>query len=113
MNRLNAMRIENGREVYQPEYNGMKQISGVVEVPGSKSMTNRALLLAALSEGDALLHGVLFSDDSRHFLSSLLELGFDMDINEEQKTVRIQGTGGAIPKKAAQLMWEVPERLVF
>lgn len=103
MNRLNAMRIENGREVYQPEYNGMKQISGVVEVPGSKSMTNRALLLAALSEGDALLHGVLFSDDSRHFLSSLLELGFDMDINEEQKTVRIQGTGGAIPKKSGTI----------
>lgn len=38
-----------------------------VEVPGSKSITNRALLMAALSDGECTLHSVLFSDDSRHF----------------------------------------------
>ena len=42
-----------------------------VEVPGSKSITNRALLMAALSQGECTLKGVLFSDDSRHFLLSL------------------------------------------
>ena len=39
-----------------------------VTVPGSKSITNRALLLATLADGISTLRGVLFSDDSRHFL---------------------------------------------
>ena len=46
----------------------------VVQVPGSKSITNRALLLAALSDKKCTLHGVLFSDDSRAFLDSLQKL---------------------------------------
>ena len=41
-----------------------------VEVPGSKSITNRALFLAALGDGKTDLKGVLFSEDSRYFLSS-------------------------------------------
>ena len=45
----------------------------VVEVPGSKSITNRALLIAALAEGESSLDRVLFSDDSRYFLSSLIK----------------------------------------
>ena len=53
-----------------------KSLSGTVVVPGSKSMTNRALLLAALSVNKTILRGVLFSDDSRHFLGSLESLGF-------------------------------------
>ena len=44
-----------------------KPIDWCVTVPGSKSMTNRALLMAALSDGTVTLDGVLFSDDSRHF----------------------------------------------
>ncbi len=74
-------------------------VNGVVTVPGSKSMTNRALLLAALSKGKSHLKGVLFSDDSRHFLECLICLGFEICINEENKTVDIQGCGGLIPKK--------------
>ena len=42
-----------------------------VSVPGSKSITNRALLIAALANGKSVLKGVLFSDDSRHFLQAL------------------------------------------
>ena len=62
-----------------------KPIDWVVEVPGSKSMTNRALLMAALADGKTTLKGVLFSDDSRHFLGSLKSLGFEVDINEKDK----------------------------
>jgi 3-phosphoshikimate 1-carboxyvinyltransferase len=47
-----------------------------VSVPGSKSITNRALLIAALANGKSVLKGVLFSDDSRHFLQALQDLGF-------------------------------------
>lgn len=76
-------------------------VDWTVEVPGSKSMTNRALLMAALSEGEVKLEGVLFSDDSRHFLESLVSLGFTVDINEQEKTVTVLGCGGNIPKKHA------------
>ena len=53
-----------------------------VTVPGSKSMTNRALLLAALSAGTVRVEGVLFSDDSRHFLACLVSLGFAVQIED-------------------------------
>ena len=76
-------------------------VSGMVTVPGSKSMTNRALLMAALSKEKSMLRGVLFSDDSRHFLNCLKELGFHLTINEEDKTVEIIGCGGSIPAKTA------------
>ena len=78
-----------------------KPVDWMVEVPGSKSMTNRALLMAALSDGEVKLDGVLFSDDSRHFLESLVSLGFTVDINEQEKKVTVLGCGGDIPKKQA------------
>ncbi|SHO47674.1 3-phosphoshikimate 1-carboxyvinyltransferase [Anaerocolumna xylanovorans] len=74
-----------------------------IEVPGSKSITNRALMLAALSNGVCKLTGVLFSDDSRAFLSCLIELGFEVNIEEELKTVAIRGLGGAIPNRNAEI----------
>lgn len=74
-------------------------VKGTVNVPGSKSMTNRALLMAALAEGTTVLRGVLFSDDSRYFLSSLRSLGFEIQIMEEEKTVVIRGQEGHIPEK--------------
>lgn len=74
-----------------------------VEVPGSKSITNRALLLATLAEGVSTLHGVLFSDDSRHFLQCLQELGYETQTDEEKKEVRVTGLGGAVPRAQASL----------
>lgn len=74
-----------------------------VSVPGSKSITNRALLLAALANGTSTLKGTLFSDDSRHFLSCLQELGFPVTIDEEHHTVTVTGFGGQIPKKEASI----------
>ena len=78
-----------------------RPVDWTVDVPGSKSMTNRALLMAALSDGEVKLEGVLFSDDSRHFLESLVSLGFMVDINESEKAVTVLGCGGNIPKKQA------------
>ena len=63
-----------------------------IEVPGSKSITNRALLLAALAKGKSTLSGVLFSDDSRHFLQCLISLGFRVEIDED-KLRRIASIG--------------------
>lgn len=73
------------------------------EVPGSKSITNRALLIAALAEGKSILRGVLFSDDSRHFLQALIDLGFEVEVDEVHATVAITGCGGQIPKTTASI----------
>ncbi len=75
----------------------------IVTVPGSKSITNRALLLAALSYKKCLLQGVLFSEDSRAVLECLRLLGFRMEVHEEKKQVIIWGGGGQIPNRQAAL----------
>ncbi|MCI5937814.1 MAG: 3-phosphoshikimate 1-carboxyvinyltransferase [Eubacterium sp.] len=70
-----------------------------VSVPGSKSITNRALLLAALTEGKSVLKGVLFSDDSRVFMEALRTLGYEIEVDEDACTVTIEGHGTCIPEK--------------
>lgn len=75
----------------------------LVSVPGSKSITNRALLLATLAEGESTLRDVLFSDDSRHFLKCIQDLGFETTVDEERRIVTVTGLGGKIPAKEASL----------
>ncbi len=70
-------------------------------VPGSKSITNRALLLATLADGTSTLNNVLFSDDSRHFLKCVEDLGFETEVDEENHTIRVTGHGGSVPLKEA------------
>lgn len=74
-----------------------------VSVPGSKSITNRALLLATLADGKSTLRGTLFSEDSRYFLSCIKDLGFACDVDEENKIVTVTGMGGAVPKDKASI----------
>lgn len=74
-----------------------------VNVPGSKSITNRALLLAMLADGKSTLTGTLFSDDSRHFLKCLQDLGFSAVADEAGKTIVVEGLGGRLPKEEASL----------
>ena len=80
-----------------------KPVDWVVEVPGSKSMTNRALLMAALADGTTTLKGVLFSEDSRNFLGSLKSLGFQTKIDENAKIVKVQGCNGTIPVTSGEI----------
>lgn len=72
-----------------------------VEVPGSKSITNRALLLAAMGSGETLLKGVQFSEDSYVFLKALEELGFKTEVDKFARTVKIKGMDGNIPAREA------------
>ncbi len=74
-----------------------------VRPPGSKSLTNRALLLAALANGRSRLSNVLFSDDTRVMLDALGQLGFEIDVDETHTTVTIMGSGGTIPAQQADL----------
>ena len=74
-----------------------------VQVPGSKSITNRALLLATLAEGTSVLKGALFSDDSRHFLECVQALGFETIVDEAARTITVTGHGGSVPRSEASL----------
>ncbi|WP_438357448.1 hypothetical protein, partial [Azospirillum brasilense] len=67
---------------------------GAVRLPGSKSISNRVLLLAALSEGTTEVHDLLASDDTRVMLDALREIGCGVDEGAAaQGTVRITGLG--------------------
>lgn len=74
-----------------------------VRVPGSKSITNRSLLLAMLADGESTLRGVLFSDDSRHFLQCVQDLGFRTTVDEDTCVVTVEGLWGKIPCAEASL----------
>jgi 3-phosphoshikimate 1-carboxyvinyltransferase len=77
--------------------------TATVTPPGSKSLTNRALVLAALSDGICNLSNVLFADDTRVMIDSLIKLGFQIEIDEQKATVRVHGRGGVIPSAYANL----------
>ncbi len=78
-------------------------VDAVVRVPGSKSITNRALVAAALADGRSRLEGVLFADDTEAMLGTLAALGFDLDIDRASETVVVDGRGGAVPDGPAAL----------
>jgi len=78
-------------------------LSASVRLPGSKSLTNRALLIAALAEGTTRLTNALFSDDSLYFASALQKLGFSVQLSPEQAEMTVQGLGGRIPNDRAEL----------
>lgn len=68
------------------------QLHGKVNAPGSKSITNRALLVAALATGKSLLSGVLVSDDTRYMVKALTELGVRIRFTSDTN-IEIDGTG--------------------
>ena len=71
------------------------KVSGEVNVPGSKSLSNRALLLAALAEGDTELTNLLDSDDISHMLNALTQLGIQYTLNEDKTRCTVSGNSGA------------------
>ena len=77
--------------------------SARVTPPGSKSITNRALALAALRTGTTRLSGALFSEDTRTMIECLRRLGFRVEADDAARTVEIVGLGGEIPEARAEL----------
>lgn len=74
-----------------------------VTPPGSKSITNRALVLAALRAGTTRLSGALFSEDTRTMIECLRRLGFSVEADDSAKTIEVGGLGGEIPAARAEL----------
>ena len=78
--------------------------AGEVPMPGSKSISNRALLLAALSSGRTELKGILRADDTERMMESLRKLGVSVEIDEgNPESVTVEGCGGRFPVRSAEL----------
>jgi 3-phosphoshikimate 1-carboxyvinyltransferase len=78
-------------------------VRGAVELPGSKSITNRALLLAALCRDPVTLRYALFSRDTDIMVKALRALGFKITTSEKTHRIRVEGRGGMIPKANATI----------
>ncbi len=76
---------------------------GRIRPPGSKSLTNRALVVAALADGQSTLIGALESEDTHVMIDSLRRLGIAIIVDPADRTVEIHGCGGRIPNRAAIL----------
>ena len=76
---------------------------GVVSLPGSKSISNRSLLLAALAKGTTTLVDVLAADDTDRMLDALKSLGVDIEMNPVARTCVVKGAWGAFPMRAGKL----------
>src|SRR3954451_7877565 len=74
-----------------------------VRVPGSKSLTNRALIVAAMADGPSTLTGALDSEDTRVMVDSLRRLGIGVEHDVASSTIRVQGCGGTFPASTAEL----------
>ena len=80
-----------------------KPLDAVVSVPGSKSYTNRALLVAALANGESHLTGALFSDDTDYMVQALRKLGVSAEADPKAASFVVAGNGGQIPVNGAEL----------
>ena len=76
---------------------------GSVQLPGSKSISNRILLLAALADGVTEIHGLLDSDDTRVMLTALAKLGIKLPVGADDTPLKITGVGGKFPVDSAEL----------
>ena len=74
----------------------ISKIEGEINLPGSKSLSNRALLLAALAQGTTRITNLLESDDTRHMLNALKQLGVTYTLSEDKTECTVTGNSGAI-----------------
>ncbi|HXZ89102.1 MAG TPA: 3-phosphoshikimate 1-carboxyvinyltransferase [Candidatus Binataceae bacterium] len=78
-------------------------LDATVSVPGSKSITNRAMILAAMADGRSVIEAVLISDDTREMAEALRTLGFVVAIDEAKRRITVEGRGGAIAASRGEL----------
>ena len=82
----------------------IQKIFGSVVLPGSKSLSNRILLLSMLAEGKTEIQNLLDSDDVRRMVEGLETLGIQLEENRAENLITVSGTSGIIPVKEATLM---------
>ena len=74
-----------------------------VSVPGSKSITNRAMILAAMAQGRSVLDSVLLSDDTRYMSDALRVMGFVVEVDQDAHRITVGGRGGVIPAHGGEI----------
>jgi 3-phosphoshikimate 1-carboxyvinyltransferase len=74
-----------------------------VRPPGSKSITNRALVCAALAEGESILSGALESEDTGVMIEALRQLGLSVEAGSRPHQLCVQGCGGKLPSSSGTL----------
>jgi 3-phosphoshikimate 1-carboxyvinyltransferase len=84
-----------------------KPVRAEITVPGSKSITNRALVLAALADGETTLEGALWSEDTQVMVDCLQELGFTVKVAPDpdefcNRSITVQGLAGKIPRAGTE-----------
>ncbi|GGI90792.1 3-phosphoshikimate 1-carboxyvinyltransferase [Shewanella gelidii] len=83
----------------------IRKVDGTINIPGSKSISNRALLLATLAKGKTQLTNLLDSDDIRHMLASLKQLGVQYQLSEDKTECEVIGLDGQIKSEQAQTLF--------
>lgn len=83
----------------------IKKVSGTINIPGSKSISNRALLLATLAEGTTTLTNLLDSDDIRYMLASLKQLGVSYRLSNNNTVCELDGLAGPLNASEAQTLF--------
>ena len=78
-------------------------ITASIKVPGSKSITNRALLLAAMADGRSAISAAGLNDDTRQMAAALGALGFEIAVDEAAARIVVDGRGGVIPARSRDL----------
>ena len=81
----------------------LRPLHARIALPGSKSITNRALLLAAMASGRSTIESALLSDDTRYMTAALRALGFRIEVDEAARRITVDGLGGAIPASSADI----------
>ena len=72
-------------------------------VPGSKSLTNRALVVAALAQGPSILRGALDCEDTQVMVAALRKIGIDVEHDTASAEITVKGCSGVIPSHQASL----------
>lgn len=83
----------------------IEKVNGTINIPGSKSISNRALLLATLAEGTTTLTNLLDSDDIRYMLASLKQLGVNYRLTNNNTVCEVDGIAGVLNADTAQTLF--------
>jgi 3-phosphoshikimate 1-carboxyvinyltransferase len=81
----------------------IRHVAGQIQLPGSKSLSNRMLLLSALARGATEVHNLLDSDDTRHMETALRTLGVSLELSTDGTSCRVDGLGGPFPSQETEL----------
>jgi 3-phosphoshikimate 1-carboxyvinyltransferase len=98
---VDALKLETIPEIEIVPITG--PLDARLSIPGSKSITNRAMILAAMAQGRSVLDSVLLSDDTRYMSDALRVMGFVVEVDEDAHRITVGGRGGVIPAHGGEI----------